>query len=126
MIPLINVVFLMLAFFMMAGQIQSPDNVELETPISLSDTDRERNSVTISLDLQERLYINGVPSSLENLTNQLESFGVRSDRASHTQVMVRADGRLPASSTREVLTALRKAGLTQVSLATIQTPSSRG
>ena len=124
MIPLINVVFLMLAFFMIAGQIQKSDNVRLNTPESLSDMDRERSLVTISINANEELFVNGVSTDENQLIERIKSIGTAgSIEESHT-ILVRADARLPASKTREVLKLLRQAGLQRVSLATLQTRTS--
>lgn len=124
MIPLINVVFLMLAFFMIAGQIQKSDNVRLNTPESLSDMDRERSLVTISIDANEKMFVNGVSTDEDQLVEQINSMGTAGSITESHTILVRADASLPARKTREVLKLLRQAGLQRVSLATLQTRTS--
>lgn len=121
MIPLINVVFLMLAFFMIAGQIQKSDNVQLDTPISLSDAEREQANTTISIDKDKRVFVNGVATSTKELVERVKSIRPNLADISSQDILVRADARLPAKETREILTILREAGLQKVALATLQT-----
>lgn len=123
MIPLINVVFLMLAFFMIAGQIQKSDNVQLDTPISLSDTERERVNTTVSIDMEERIFVNGVATTPNELVEKIHSIRPNEAGISSQSILVRADARLPAQKTREILKILREAGLEKVALATLQTVS---
>ena len=120
MIPLINVVFLMLAFFMIAGQMQRADNVPLETPVSASDMEREPDPITISIDSDERLFIDGLRVAREELSQQVASFVSDSGSSAPPTVLLRADAALPASTTRELLQTLQHCGLDKVSLATLQ------
>lgn len=123
MIPLINVVFLMLAFFMIAGQIQKSDNVQLDTPISLSDTERDRVNTTVSIDMKEQIFVNGVATTTNELAEKIHSLRPHEAGISSQNILVRADARLPAQKTREILKILREAGLRKVALATLQTAS---
>ena len=120
-IPLINVVFLMLAFFMISGQIQKIDNVTLTTPVSDSEVDRARTPISVSITFEEQLYVNGIPTTKSELVAQLGLPQSANNTGRQPEILLRADARIPATKTREVLNLLRGAGIERVSLATLQT-----
>lgn len=123
LIPLINVVFLMLAFFMIAGQVQKSDSVMLDTPISESEAERKPNPITISITMDEQIYVNGIQVARNELVSQLQSLDVEDNSTLSSHILVRADARLAATRTRAILSILRDAGISEVALATLQTVS---
>ncbi len=125
LIPLINVVFLMLAFFMIAGQIQRPDSVLLETPISESESDRQSSPITIAVTKEERIYVNGTLVLQEELVNHISEMSDEIGSPSSPTILLRADARLAAVRTRAILGALRETGIGEVSLATLHTSGFR-
>lgn len=113
----------MLAFFMIAGQIQKSDAVSLETPISESDSDRQINPLNVSITKDELILVNGVVVPLDDLVTRIRSL-LEDYPAQSPNVLVRADARLPANRTRAILGVLRESGLQEVALATLQTADS--
>lgn len=67
LIPMINIVFLLLIFFMIAGQIQKPDHTE----VSLAQTKQQEkllvNAFKVSLSADNQWLIDGVPYSANDL-----------------------------------------------------------
>lgn len=126
LIPLINVVFLMLAFFMIAGQIQRSDSVTLETPISESESDRQPSPITISVTLDEAIYVNGILVQQEKLVDRITALVRDTPSSTSSTILLRADARLPAVRTRTILGTLRETGIGEVALATLQTTGSGG
>ena len=124
LIPLINVVFLMLAFFMIAGQIQKSDAVKLETPISESETDRQSSPISIAVTLDELIYVNGTLVQREELAGHIKSLNIE-DSSLPRSILLRADARLAADRTRSLLGILRETGINEVALATLQTSGSQ-
>lgn len=122
MIPLINVVFLMLAFILITGNIEksnepSPDIPNLELPSSISNLDQELHDVTVTLDSVGIMYVNDIATTIEGLA---ESFPLPANEIATSQVLIQADSRVPAHTTREVLKQLRNLGLRRISLATVR------
>jgi len=126
MIPLINVVFLMLAFILITGNIeksseQSPHIQELAVPSSTSNLDQERHDVTVTLDKSGSLYIDKTATNLDDFA---ATFPLSASDIADAQVLIRADASVPAHATREVLKKLRDLGLRRISLATVRAYSS--
>ena len=126
MIPLINVVFLMLAFILITGNIEksnerSPDVQELDIPSSTSNLDQEVHDVTVTLDKTGSVYVDEIATSIDTL---VDVFPLEASEISEAQVLIRADASVPAQTTREVLKKLRDLGLRRISLATVRAYSS--
>ena len=118
MIPLINVVFLMLAFFMILGQIESSDPVRLDPPDSLSLEVQGDYAATLLITAQQSLYLNDRPLRREQLAGEIRRMLDTAADPQSVRVLVKADAALPATELRLVLVRLRTAGLLRVSLAT--------
>ncbi|MXZ29211.1 MAG: biopolymer transporter ExbD [Gammaproteobacteria bacterium] len=118
MIPLINVVFLMLAFFMILGQIERSDAVRLDPPDSLSLEVQGDYSATLLITAQQSLYLNDRPLRREQLAGEIRRILEAAADPQSVRVLVKADATLPATELRLVLARLRTAGLLRVSLAT--------
>lgn len=118
MIPLINVVFLMLAFFMILGQIESSDAVRLDPPDSLSLEVQGDYTATLLITAQQSLYLNDRPLRREQLAGEIRRILEAAADPQGVRVLVKADAMLPATELRLVLARLRSAGLLRVSLAT--------
>ena len=126
MIPLINVVFLMLAFILITGNIEksnesNPDLQELKIPSSTSNLDQELHDVTVTLDKMGAVYVNETQTTIEEF---IETFPLSASELADAQVLIRADASLSANITREVLKQLRDLGLRRISLATVRAHSS--
>ncbi len=118
MIPLINVVFLMLAFFMILGQIESPDAVRVDPPKSLSREAQGEYAATLLVAANQSLYLNNRRLDPGQLTSEIRRLLETAADPQSVRVLVKADGSLPATELREVLALLRAGGLLRVSLAT--------
>ncbi len=119
MIPLINVVFLMLIFFMIAGQISKSDPLETMPPESVNDqrlSDNESIDLLVSLD--GRIYINDQPVTEEKLTEQLSQRADAAEDINQLTVRIKVDADLPVSELKPLLSRVREAGLVKASLIT--------
>jgi biopolymer transport protein ExbD len=123
LIPLINVVFLMLIFFMVAGQIQRSDAVKLEPPQSVSETPHIDEKVTVLVDLTGALYLENNPVSDDAFVTELNQLFETAKDQKAFMVLVKVDNSLPVTRLQEVLKLIKSAGLMKVSLATRLTPT---
>ncbi|MCY3541171.1 MAG: biopolymer transporter ExbD [Gammaproteobacteria bacterium] len=126
MIPLINVVFLMLAFILITGNIEksnerNPELQELAIPSSTSNLDQEVHDVTVTLDKSGSMYIDETATNIDAFA---EMFPLSASDITDAQVLIRADASVSAHATREVLKELRDLGLRRISLATVRAYSS--
>lgn len=111
LIPMINIVFLLLIFFMVAGQIKISANPAVLLPYSaLGDTAKEQ-PWKIEVDRKNRLALNGTPVDIAQLDSALGELDPASARIS-----LLADKRLTARQLDEILSLIRARGIARVSL----------
>ncbi|SEF62429.1 ExbD/TolR family protein [Marinobacterium lutimaris] len=119
MIPLINVVFLMLIFFMIAGQISKSDPLETTPPESVNDqrlTDNESIDLLVSTDGQ--IYVGDKLVTEDQLTEQLSLLVDAAEDVNSLSVRIKVDADLPVSELKPLLSKVREAGLVKASLIT--------
>lgn len=113
MIPLINIVLLLLIFFLIAGQ--QANTPEIQLPVSDSDRPIERHEITLALDPHNRLWLNGEQTGLEALGAALQA------ATAEKTIVLRADTDVTADSLDGVLDVLRAQGITTVTLSSLHT-----
>ncbi len=119
MVPLINVVFLMLVFFMVAGQIQKADPIAVVPPYSINDTRAVTDpNVVIVVGTDESLYVDDEGFVLDEIHAYLEQQFTAAENKEAFWVQIKADGAISLEKLRPVFNQVRLAGLTKVSLAT--------
>lgn len=116
--PMIDIVFLLVCFFMLASQLvqsqKDPEVIlpEMKNPLSTAEAPAE---VTVNLRADGAITIDGQPVPLESLAGLVAGEAQRARReARPLRVVVRADRRQRFAALDDVLGACRKAGLGQV------------
>lgn len=105
LIPLINIVFLLLIFFMVAGKIQQPLVSDPQLPKTPENPERQKNQNSIQLELTaEAIYINGEITNQQDLLQHLELL------PDDKQIFLHADKQLATIHLNSFLTTLRKSG----------------
>lgn len=144
LIPLINVVFLMLIFFMVVGQLSAPDPFEVAPPTARSEAVLPPAPVELLLAADGRLALAGEVIDPDRLEDALLRIGVvtaaeapaltvaaqadpPAEPASRpatsrpdgpSPLVLKADVAVSAALLRETLERLRLAGLTEIGLLT--------
>ena len=126
LVPLINVVFLLLAFFMIAGQIQRSDTVRVAPPVSQSETVPAAERLELVVVADGTLYLEGEAVVLEELASAIRrrmQTGLVAPVAGSTNpdrqpILVKADADLEVTRLEAVLEALLRAGTSRAALAT--------
>ena len=117
--PLIDVVFLLLIFFMVSTTFEQQSRIQIELPeATASPEELEEESIEIVIDAQGRYFIGEeqvVNTELKTLKSALSK--VVGDRGT-VPVTIRADASTPHQAVITALDATSQLGLTQISLAT--------
>lgn len=121
MIPLINVVFLMLAFLVLAGQIEVHQR-KLAVPKSTSEIERTEMHQTLTVFADGSLEWEGAEIQIEVLPQVLERAGLTGNEETRATVLVVADAQLHVSDLQNVMNALQELGIQSVNLATLPDP----
>jgi len=112
-LPLINVVFLLLIFFMIAGSLSVAEPFAVEPPASRSVGAHDPKGVTILMSTDGRLALEGEPLPEAVLLARLEA---RLAAAPQTRFTLKADGDAPANRLVRFTQALYEAGVEKLEL----------
>jgi biopolymer transport protein ExbD len=114
-VPLVNVVFLLLVFFMLVGRLSSPEPLDIQPPRSVSGKDESGQAVKILLTRDGRVAVDRdiVPESA--LTEQVAKILAERPAASF---QVKADGRTDAVWVIRIMERMRAAGVQRLTLLT--------
>jgi len=114
-LPLINIVFLLLIFFMVAGKLETSDPFAIDPVRSASEAEIDRTIPMILIGADGRLALGMEEIEPDALTGVVAA---RLENGAPDRVRVKADGAVSAVETVAVLERLREAGVTQVELIT--------
>ena len=122
--PLIDVVFLLLIFFMVSTTFQQQSKLKIDLPeASASASEQKQESVVIAIDASGRFFVNDrqlVNSQLSTLKIALQkTVGDNRD----TPLILRADAKTPHQSVVMAMDAAAQLGLTRLSIATLENKS---
>ena len=124
--PLIDVVFILLIFFMVSTTFQKESEIKIELPEASADAVEEKKDVLeLVIDAEGRYFIDQqqvVNTELETLQKAISKF--LGDRTG-IPVVIRADRRTPYESVVRAMDAVSRLGLVQMSLATSQPENSQ-
>ena len=115
-LPLTNVVFLLLIFFMLAGRLASPEAFDIQPPVSTSEAQARRDGLEIQLSAGGDIAIDGQAVDLDALE---ERVGEQIAANPALALRLKADGAGDATRVVAVMQALRDAGGEKLRLITI-------
>jgi len=119
--PLIDVVFLMLIFFMVSTSFQVANSLKLDLPTSSLSPEPKSNvdKITISIDQAGQIYVQNQKVIDQNLSKEIEKLSAGNIE---TPVVLRADANAKHKRVVLVLDHLRQLNMSKVGIATrIQT-----
>ncbi|MDJ0956289.1 MAG: biopolymer transporter ExbD [Arenicellales bacterium] len=115
MVPMVNVVFLLLIFFMLVGRIAPNDSLDISLPVSSSEQAQSDELTQIVIAADGRMVLNGDELDMPAL------IGVVTDMVteeSTTRFELKADANLEANRLILVMEVLRQAGVQELALVT--------
>jgi len=115
--PLIDIVFLLLVFFMLTSTFLVPEAIELELPESSSAVITEITPITVALNAAGELALNGDAIPLEQLRTAIEPLIAEN---SDVAITLKSDAHTEVQQLLKVMDEIRAAGGSNVALATTQ------
>lgn len=116
-IPLINVVFLMLIFFLFAGSIAKDDARKVEPPHNILEDETVRSTGALIIDRAGKTYAGDEEITVASWLAKQEGAQELQDSA-REPLKIAADGDLKADQLEKVLDEFRSAGRTDLVLIT--------
>jgi len=115
MSPLIDMVFILLIFFMVSTTFVKDMKVDLERPGAASAVPATNKEVRVTIDASQTIYIDGNPVRPWMVQSRVREL---IEAAGHGQVLIVTDRNIPADKLIEVVDQCRLAGATDVGVAT--------
>ncbi len=115
MIPLINLVFLLLIFFLVAGTIEKFDIIAVDIPVADSGKILDEGHIVIVLGQYNEIILNDELVSVDELRTQVTNMLENNPRK---VISLKADSRLEASKMVAIMDLLRVAGGSNLSITT--------
>jgi len=116
--PMIDVVFLLLIFFITVSQISKINNVKLELPSQKGSEEQKKANITVNVNQDGEIIVSGnklsIPQLVATITDELVAVDNDSSRLI---VVLRGDKRGTSRTVNDIVRAGGKLGLTQVKFA---------
>lgn len=116
-VPMINVIFLLLLYFMIAGNLSPDTDVPVAPPVSASESALPRHLPELAIDADGQLFLAGRALTTEALAGRLLVDGVPPEA-----VRIRADQAAAAGVLTAAIDALSAIGVQQLVLVTVREP----
>jgi len=117
--PLIDVVFLLLIFFMVSTTFERNSEISIDLPQSQTEPkEQEPESIEIAIDAEGRYYVNGtrlINTQIESVKRAIEQAATGRDKV---PIVISADGQSPHQSVVTVMDAARQLGFVHLTFAT--------
>lgn len=114
--PLIDMVFILLIFFMVSTTFVKDMKLDLNRPSASSGTTASTKAIRLYIDNQGEIYLDGEPVRVWVLQSRIRDL---LDASTGKSVLVVTDDQVPAGRLVEVVDQTRLAGATDVGVATV-------
>jgi len=120
--PLIDVVFLLLIFFMVSTTFQRESEITIELPESSGDiAETNKKIIEISIDNQGHYFVNQRRIKDTNIKTLKQAISITRGDAKEPKLIISADKMTPHQSVVRAMDAARQLGLVNLTFATKQT-----
>ncbi|MFA7556057.1 MAG: biopolymer transporter ExbD [Spongiibacteraceae bacterium] len=116
MIPLINIVFLLLIFFMVAGHISQLSEGALNLPKTMAERSADEEALVLQMNTEQQLFLNGEQIELADLEPVLKGDVVLAAGLARYGLALQVDKTVTAAELDPVLSTLRQIGIAKVQL----------
>jgi len=117
--PLIDVVFLLLIFFMVSTSFTRETQIKLDLPkASVEPLDSKPESLEISIDKEGRFFINGKGLVNESIETLKKAIAPLIENNSNIAVIISADANTPYQSVVTAMDAASQLGISNLKMAT--------
>jgi biopolymer transport protein ExbD len=119
MAPMIDLVFLLLIFFMVASVVTELEKVEVEIPQSSHAKVPEdtKGRMMLSVDAENQVYVGTLPVTLDELKTMIDA---ELELNPELRILIRADKRVEYKTCKDIMIACGEVGATDLIYATFE------
>lgn len=122
--PLIDVVFLLLIFFMVSTTFDRNAKLKVSLPeASVKAVKTQEEPIVLTIDAKGKYYINDRQVVNTKLATLKQALGKTIGKIKEPSVILRADGMTPHQSVVRAMDAVSQLGITRLSIATVESKS---
>jgi biopolymer transport protein ExbD len=114
---LIDLVFLLVAFFMVTSSLGSESTITVHLPKAVQSGEYKKNKLIISINKDNRIFLNDKPHDKDKLLNELIK---RRKVNSNLTVVIRGDKRADYDTIVSIMDYLNRAGIPKFTLSTVK------
>jgi len=118
--PMIDIVFLLIIFFMVSSELVKTRGMSVKLPESTSSDADTKNLIIIAITAEGKIFLNEEEVSIQKLGSELRRLKVE---MMQDTVVIRGDNQIPYRNMVEVMDTAKLAGIAKISLATSQKPA---
>ena len=115
LVPLINIVFLLLIFFMLTGTLKRSDIFDISPPESLTGADAEAPELVLLISKSNKLALNNQNIELSELNTKLLNI---IQEYPLQEVLIKADGKANSGTLSKVINVIRESGIKRAAIVT--------
>ncbi|HZN44040.1 MAG TPA: biopolymer transporter ExbD [Nitrospiraceae bacterium] len=120
-IPLVDVVLVLLVIFMVTAPMLYR-GIDINLPKSATNTIKPETRAVLSIERDQRLYLDKDPISIVQLERKLRAL---KDQSSEVSIFLRADREVPYGTVVQVMDSIKKAGIEKLGMVTEPTGAER-
>lgn len=114
--PLIDVVFILLIFFILSANFQKESSIEVDRPSASSSTVKEASkTLTVSVDRDHQIWFKDSVVNLTQLQFQIKSVVSKKEKIN---TIINADKSVDTGALVQIIDAIRLSGISNVAIAT--------
>ena len=115
LVPLINIVFLLLIFFMLTGTLKRSDIFDISPPESSTGADAEAPELVLLISKSNKLALNNQNIEFSELNTKLlniiQEYPIQ-------EMLIKADGKANSGTLSKVINVMREAGIKRAAIVT--------
>ena len=115
LVPLINIVFLLLIFFMLTGTLKRSDIFDISPPESSTGADAEAPELVLLISESNKLALNNQNIEFSELNTKLlniiQEYPIQ-------EILIKADGKASSGTLSKVINIMREAGIKRAAIVT--------
>jgi biopolymer transport protein ExbD len=122
--PLIDVVFLLLIFFMVSTSFNRESAISVDLPEATAQKqESEQTPIDLTIDREGHFYINGKKVINTQITTLIKALSIAIKDQEQPSLIINADGKTAHQAVVTAMDAARSLGINHLSLATKQVPA---
>ena len=111
--PMLDVVFIMLIFFIVSTSFVKESGISVNPPTSKTTTQKPEANIFIAIDAKGNIFIDNTPIMLHSIVSKISTL---KQNMSEPSVVIQADGLTSTQSLVDVMDRVRQSGITKIAI----------